>query len=175
MIDNIVFYGKMGSGKTIAAEYLVDEFDYIKQSIAQGLKNAAVCIWGPEVLINRDKLQKLGKALRNIDSNSLIDGFIKRIDPELSIVSDDLRYPNEWWKLKEFGFIFIQVTAPDGMRTDRLQRNGKLDDISQLQDETETALDDAEFEPDYVISNAGNVEEFYNSIDNVMHKIEGRS
>lgn len=153
-LPNIAFVGKMGAGKTTAAEYVRAEYGYTILRFAGLLKQVAQMIWGVGADRDREKLQRLGVAVRDIEENSWADAVFRDLDKMIGpVVIDDCRFPNEYWGLKERGFHFVQITAPEALREDRLQRNGKLTDRAQLQHVSETALDDI-LEPDKTIINA---------------------
>lgn len=160
MSNSIAVIGRAGSGKTTAAEYLADIHGYIRVSFAGTLKEVATHIWGPDARTDRDKLQKLGMAVREIDPNAWVNAALRAVrlhdeaGSDEKFVIDDCRFPNEYWALKELGFVFLQVQAPEITRIERLQRNGKLTDVEQLNHVSETALDDRKQYPvDRVITN----------------------
>lgn len=187
---NLVFYGGAGAGKSTACEFLVQEYGYTCLSFATPLKEIAVRLWGEDAFADRDKLQKLGMALREIDEDVFVNYMLRELDHKVSarepgekaqfaVANDDCRFPNEYWKLKERGFIFVRVLAQEETRVDRLLRIGKLQDHSQLQHASETALlgIDATKEgivDDYTIFNNGTTVELYNDIENVLTDVEGQ-
>jgi dephospho-CoA kinase len=155
---DIALIGKAGAGKTTAAEYLVDKCGYTRVSFAQPLKDIAVQIWGRDAATDRAKLQGLGCAVRDIESDAWCNMAVRRIhelrrlgNGATRFVVDDCRFPNEYWALKELGFVVVRVWAPRNVRVVRLRGNGKLQDESQLEHVSETALDD--FAEDYDIAN----------------------
>lgn len=152
---DIAFIGKAGSGKTTAAQHLCDTLGYMRASFAGKLKEVAAEIWGPDVYNDRDKLQKLGVAVREIDHEAWVNVLMRKIDCSIPanwpVVIDDCRFGNEYWALKERGFKIVRVDADRDQRLVRLQANGRLSDESQLDHESETAIDD--FTADYSIVN----------------------
>lgn len=154
---NICFIAKAGAGKTTAAEYLSDKCGYQRVSFASPLKDIAVSIWGRDAATDRAKLQGLGVGVRDLDEDAWCNMAVRRIkDLHASgrasrFVVDDCRFPNEYWALKELGFVMVRIWAPRNARVVRLRGNGKLQDESQLEHVSETALDD--FATDYEIAN----------------------
>lgn len=134
---NIAFIGKMGTGKSTAANFLTEEFGYRHRSLAMKLKVAASALWKEPT---RDQLQRLGLAVRDIDENALVNAV--DFDAGGPVVIDDCRFPNEYWALKERGFVFIRVETDRVVRIDRLMKNGRLQHLDQLEHESETAIDD---------------------------------
>lgn len=166
-VPNIVLVGRAGAGKTTCAELLCGHFPvgYRRYSIAGPLKEIAAQLWGEAASRDRHKLQALGVAVRAIDEDAWINLAAQKIERETTrpgyldgmyylggaAVVDDCRFPNELKVLKGQGFVSIRVTAARNARVARLQANGKLQDESQLEHESETALD--YFDTDYVIEN----------------------
>lgn len=182
---DLVFYGQAGAGKSTCADYMVTQHGYKKMSFAEPLKEIAVRIWGPDAATDREKLQRLGVAVREIDP----DAWCRMgLDMALQIkmdgddtVNDDCRFPNEYWGLKEAGFTFIRVIAAEEKRVDRLLRNGKLTDPEQLNHESETAIMGLEatkagIVPDYtIVNNYDNPNDVYERVDEVLWQIEGEA
>ena len=142
-LPHIAIVGKMGAGKTTGADILVRLLGYNRASFAALLKEVAALIWGHSAERDREKLQKLGVAVRDIQQDAWVNALLRRIEGWRGpIVIDDGRFPNEYWALKHRGFKFIRVRADDHKREDRLMRNGKLQSRAQLEHVSETALDD---------------------------------
>jgi dephospho-CoA kinase len=182
-LPHIAFTGKAGAGKSTAASALVDHLGYRLVSFAAPLKNAAALIWGPEARTDRSLLQWLGQIIRERDEFAWVDAAIRQIDDEFNnsphvtghaprIVIDDLRFPNEYHRLKEEGFVIVRVEANRHSRIDRLKANGKLQDEAQLEDTSETALDS--YEADYTIVNDGTPEELAEQIRVILGREAAR-
>lgn len=151
ILPHIAFVGKMGAGKSTAAERL-GVFRYERLSFAEELRTIAVRLYGKEARNDRDILQRLGHGMRQIDPDIWVRPFEKAFRhswgiraggnlPGLRATVDDCRYPNELEKLRELGFITVRVFADRNVRVARLKANGKLTDEAQLEHETETQLD----------------------------------
>jgi dephospho-CoA kinase len=176
----LAFSGKAGAGKTTAAEFLEAGAGYQRTSIAGPLKDMAAKLWGTEARTDREKLQQLGVAVRNIERDTWVKLLLAKIDTAAEMhngnrpVIDDLRFPNEWWELKKAGFVLVEVWAPKFRRVDRLKANGKFQNLGQLDDESETALDSPGFQPDYLLSNDSTIDSFYEQIRRVLLKERSR-
>lgn len=181
-LPNIAFTGKAGAGKTTAAELLV-ELGYQRQSFAAPLKDIAARLWGETARTDREKLQRLGVAVREIEqdtwSNLLVEGLREReLYPRVNYqgnavsepptVVDDMRFENEWFALKANGFVIVRITASRAVRIDRLKANGKWQDEAQLEHVSETALD--HLNPDYTIHNDGPHADLYDEVVAVLLK-----
>ncbi len=174
-LPDVAFLGKAGAGKTTAAEFLVEHHGYTRLSFAALLKDISVQIWGEDARTDRDKLQKLGVAVREIDPDAWVGALGRSLDRGGPIVVDDCRFPNEYWMLKVDGFVFIEVCANEALRVDRLQRNGKLQDISQLTHVSETALDltlKQQVQSLYYLPNVGPELDFESSIQTILEMVE---
>lgn len=173
-LPNLALVGKMGAGKTTIAESLEHAFGYTRLSIASPLKSIAVQIWGDSADRDRSKLQPLGQAVRAIDEDAWANLLLSRIDvmqhqqPEAHFVVDDCRFPNEYWKLREYGFVVVRVEAPVWLRVDRLKSIGKLQDEAQLEDTSETALDG--FEADYTVTNEASLDELAIQVQAILKR-----
>lgn len=140
-MKSIAFVGKAGSGKTTAAKVLERGYGYSRMTLAAPLKAAAVLLWGEGAMMDRDKLQKLGYAVREIDEDTLINRLLANDDDEDLTVVDDCRFPNEYWKLTEHDYAIVRLNVPEELRVSRLMRDNKLQDREQLNHISETALD----------------------------------
>ena len=176
---DIAFIGKAGACKTTAAEYLVKHHGYTRISFAAKLKDVAVQLWGPDAFKDRDKLQKLGESLRQIDDLVWVNALFRWLEgPDEPAgagpyVIDDCRFPNEYWRLKQKGFRVVRIYAPESTRINRLQAIGKLQDIEQLKHISEVALDD--YNPDQIIENQGPlVYNLYPMIEKVLDREANR-
>jgi dephospho-CoA kinase len=158
---NIALVGKAGSGKTTAAEFLVNELDYKRLSFAAPLK--VMC----GTATDREVLQTVGVGVRELHADAWVNLFREslrefQVHNNDSVVVDDCRFPNEYWALKEQGFVFVQITTDRDRRIVRLRSNGKLTDEAQLEHVSETSLDKLSF--DYRIRNIGTVEELHDEL-----------
>lgn len=151
---SIAITGKMGAGKTTAAQHLADRYGYTVLHFAEPIKYIGNYLWGTKSRHNRGLLQSLGNKLREIDQDVLVEALNDTYNRcTTPVVVDDCRMPNEWWALKAAHFRMVEVQADPSERIERLMLNGKLQDKDQLNDITETALDGVDFVPDIVLQN----------------------
>lgn len=168
---DIALIGKMGSGKTTIARLLESEFGYTPLHFATPIKEVAQLIWAD---VNRDHLQKLGVAVRDIDENAWANVLLRKVDNSDSrIVVDDCRFPNEYQSLKERGFRIVRIIADRNERVRRLTQIGRLQDESQLEHSTETGLDDADV--DYTITNDGTEDDLRKLVAEFMYREDLKS
>lgn len=147
----IAFSGKICSGKTTCAERVcATNPGFVKLSFASKLKELAVELFDMKNK-NRYLLQTLGSKLKEIDQEVWIKYTMKECRKHTHIVIDDVRFPNEYRKLKENGFTIIRLNIDKELQVKRIKKLYKDSEsqLSRLDNETETALDGWEF--DYVL------------------------
>lgn len=176
-LPSLALLGKAGSGKDTAAELLAEAYGYERLAFADTLKDTAAWIWGNEGRSDREKLQRLGVAVREIDGDAWVNAALRKLDDEghllknkgsivypgggpyqeYPVVVTDVRFPNEVSALLTRGFVTVRVVANRSQRVNRLVAINKLQDEAQLNHVSETALDD--YVPDYMALNTGTKEE----------------
>lgn len=157
---NIAIIGKMGAGKSTVANGLLNDpvvrYDHV--AIAGKLKEIAVELFGPDADKSRYYLQGLGAYVRTLEEDAWINIAVDQVIKWAPAVIDDVRYPNEYDKLKaECDAIIVRVEAPLEVRRERLKANGKWGGEEALEHESETALD--HLKADYTIVNDGKFSE----------------
>ncbi len=166
LYPNIALLGKAGAGKDKAAELLRTLYPvYQRVAFADQLKNVAAMIWGEQARTHRQYLQQLGVAVRAIDPDAWVNAAFEHCSHH-PIVITDVRFPNEVRECLARGCITVKVEADRATRLNRLRDNGKLEDESQLDHESETALDG--YTPDYVIINMGTEVEMANRLITIV-------
>jgi len=129
----IAICGKMASGKTTLAEYIVHDYqDTARFSLAEAVKRFARFVYDiPEDHKDRVAFQKIGDGARkelyeNIWIDTLLneiahhevvsnnEGFIK------NFVIDDVRYINEVIELKNEGWLIIKLEIDEDLQKERL-------------------------------------------------------
>lgn len=152
-LPNFAFVGGAGAGKSTCADYLVEHQGYVRLSFAAPLKDVARQLWGEDRGAERDRLQRLGVGVREIDPDTWVDLLTARVEarPSVRFVVDDCRFPNEYQELRALGFRFVRVEAYATDRLLRLQKSGKHTTAEQLMHESEQHH--ADFDVDYTIFN----------------------
>jgi adenylate kinase family enzyme len=117
--------GKMGSGKTSIAKYLVEKYNFTKFSFADDVKLYATEIFDINIKIkDRKLLQQFATKMKEIDENIWIkrlDNKIKDKDISDNIIIDDLRYPNEELYLISNGFKILKLDIDTELQNNRLK------------------------------------------------------
>lgn len=174
-LPNIAFTGKAGSGKTTAALALADAKNYHIVSFAEPIKRVAGVLWGSKGRTDRETLQWIGQSVRSRDPSAFVRILEERLDDIANetaargrVVVDDLRMPAEYDMLREQGFIIVRIEADRWLRVDRLVATGKLGRQEELDDLTETALDD--YPVDYTIYNNNDPEDLSDQLSMILRK-----
>jgi len=143
-IYRIGFAGKMGSGKTTLANYILRNKTFGKLSFADGARYTQKRLF-PNRDNDRKLLQDIGMKMREIDENVWINQifeFINIMDKQYgkryNYVIDDVRFINEVNALIEHDWKIIKLECPKEERVRRLALSGKpIDRIDTHPSETE--------------------------------------
>lgn len=155
--------GPSGSGKSTAAKIMVERF--AEHGMSAGIYKLALPLYELQSIVYRKAgheidffrqdqvlLEELARALRRIDPQSLVRGFLARVAQasEDVILNDDLRDADvDAPVLKAEGFRIVKIATPESVRLARLA--GRTD----LTSTTTTPLDDQirRIEADWTITN----------------------
>lgn len=155
----IAFSGKICSGKTTAANWLLANVPgMVRLSFATRLKELATELFG---MAHKDRklLQDLGAALRAIDGSVWIRAFERQVRQHRDVVVDDLRFRNEYQCLRDLGFTIVRLEVPPATQLARLHQtypDTYGEHIARLGDVSETDLDGEHY--DYVATNPEELE-----------------
>jgi hypothetical protein len=168
MLPDIAIVGKAGTGKTTAAEYLVEYQDYLRESFGQPIKDICMALFGK---LERDAMQSMGLVARSVDPYVFVRLLDRRIAerPEAApFVVDDLRYETEASYAEGEGFVMVRITAPPLVRQARLQQLGKWTGEVAMHHVSETELDS--YPCKYTYQNSGDVLGLYEFLEGVLRK-----
>lgn len=112
--------GKMGTGKSSVADFLVKCFQFKRYSFAFKLKQIARDLFDMEIK-DRSLLQMLGTKVRELEQDAWANYVIKKINAEapLRAVIDDMRYLNEASILHDNDFVLLKLYSPAVARAKR--------------------------------------------------------
>jgi len=127
-LQGVALVGEPGSGKTSTGEALLTLMGGKRISFAGALKDELSLLLsshykGRQRSVRhemddpatkdrfRPLLQALGSFRRDEDIDYWVRDGIRGIHPEGFFVVDDCRYPNEYTKLREFGFKFVRLES----------------------------------------------------------------
>lgn len=139
----IALSGKMMSGKTIVADYLVSKYGFIEIAFADRLKELAIELFGmnPEYK-NRELLQLLGMKMRELDPNVWVRYVMNELLDEQDVVVSDVRLKNEFDALQQAGFIMVRCYVSRNIQDERIQKEMPEMPWELVNHISETDLDD---------------------------------
>jgi len=164
-INKIAIIGKICSGKSFLANYLIDKYNFNRMSFAYPLKKIAKEYYGMEDK-DRELLQDLAIKMKEIDNNVFVNYLIKNMNKEDNIVIDDLRFENELLELKKHNFIIIKLNIDKKNQMNRYLKLYNNLYIDRINHNSETEQDNL---PKKLIDYELNSDEFLlSNIDNIM-------
>lgn len=165
--------GKMCSGKSLVAAYLVKHHNFIELSFAQRLKELAEELFNVKQKDERGRfiLQQLANHLREIDANVWVRYLMHRIPRSGNVVISDVRYPNEYSALKAIGFTLVRMRQSRVEQERLITENYKGLPLILLDDYSETALDKYKFNV-YVDNDTNNtLDDVYIQVRNIVGRL----
>jgi len=165
----IAIGGKMGTGKSSLADFLVKCFQFKKYSFAAKLKELASDLFDMEIK-DRQLLQVLGTKVREVEQNAWCNYIMKRINREapLRAVIDDMRYLNEAEILKENEFTLVRLYTSKHIVAKRGIAGFSFEALRHSSEVEIDAID-----PDFSIDTSGTLERAYENILAVLARISG--
>lgn len=163
----IAIGGKMGTGKSSIADFLVKCFQFKQFSFARKLKEIASDLFDMEVK-DRVLLQMLGTEIRKMKADAWCSYVLKQVNAEASlrVVIDDMRYLNEGTILKENNFTLIRLYTPAFMR----KKRGTIGlDEKTAAHPSEIEID--AIEVDYAIDTSGTMEQAYRKMMELLAEV----
>ena len=142
---NVGIIGKMGSGKTTAANFLVEKHGFVKMGLADPIRSFVINeigIKGKEDPLYRILAQEIGTdVVRKHKSKAWINNLCRRAEQETRpIIVDDIRFINEAEELSRRGWILVYLKCPYEIRVRRCKaRDGHFDE-STLNHPSETEV-----------------------------------
>lgn len=93
----IALSGKMASGKSLVAQYLVDRYGFKELAFAARLKVIATELFGPDIALKNARgrfiLQQLADRMRGIDQAVWVRVILHAIPATGNVVISDVRFP----------------------------------------------------------------------------------
>lgn len=165
----IAFTGRMGTGKSSVADFLVNSFGFKRYSFAAKLKEIASDLFGMNTK-DRLLLQVLGTKVREVEQDSWANFVVKQIESEapLRATIDDMRYLNEGAILKGNGFTLVRLYTDVHVRKDR-KIVGFNPETDRHPSETETDS----IEVDYALDTSGSLDLCYRKVMELLQELIG--
>lgn len=179
-IPKILLVGKLRSGKSTIAKYLVQRHGFVEYAFGGELKRFANEIFAISPVMRgngkpRAIYQRFGELCREIDPLIWVRYVDAKITAEMAtpaargIVVSDGRQPHEVKWARDKGFMIVRVTAPETVRIKRAKRLGDRFNAEDLAHDTEQHVD--RFEVDYEILNDGSLGDLKRKVDEMLRII----
>lgn len=179
----IAFIGPMRSGKSEAARYLAETYDFERVSFGDHLRYCVETVWGVNEtgVKPRAQLQQLGQLARQFDPDVWVKPLAAKVfqltagndirERQVSVVIDDLRQPNEYEWCKANGFTIVRIVIDPGAQKERIEALGEMYDPAHLAHETEQHH--AYFAADDVILNFASTskDELHTQLDALIERL----
>lgn len=159
----ISFRGRIGSGKSYAADYLCRTYGFKRVAFADPVKDVCKLVT-PDGIIDkaRDRalMQFIGtEYYRAMDVNHWVNKWKDRVwellGAGVSVVVDDARFPNERKAVKELNGTDVWVQRPEADRLDYLaERDGNVS--HGIPGHSSEQFADPDFETDFTVTNVEN-------------------
>lgn len=176
---NIILFGCMGAGKDTIADYLANEYGYIKVKLGKYIHENCDK-YDYKNLDKRKLMQDYGQMCRELFGidvwNETLWGEIQNeyelyseLDGrELKFVIADGRQLNEFKYWKGKGFTSVGVCANRELRADRLYKRDGVNEAANFEHDTEKQALQCALKCDYVINNNGSLEEAVQAIKSII-------
>lgn len=169
--------GQMCSGKSTVAKYIVSnnkENKFVINSFAKKVKEIAIDLFNMKEK-NRELLVNIGTKMREIDKDVWANFTINECKSYENVIIDDVRYLNEFNKLKEDGgWILIKLAIDPVLQLKRLKQtypNTWETHLKYIKDDSEKIHNIPDDLFDYVIIINENNQQFINEyIDDIFKK-----
>lgn len=153
----IAFIGKLCSGKSYAAKYFKDNYNYEILSFGGPVKKYAYKIFN---LKHKDRktIQDFAQSLKKINKDVWVNYLLRNLENigTNNIVIDDLRFHNEQDALKKNGFIFIKLSIDPKLQEERIEKTygeNKRVHLERRNDISESYTDELYFDYEIKIDN----------------------
>lgn len=154
---NIGFGHQARVGKDESCSYIKEKYSADVLSFSQPLYHIMNHAYKTmDIPFSKDPefLQYIGTWGRKKNPNVWVDTLCKKITPNTNVLVSDVRYKNEFNRLRELGFVLVKVTRP----------NRVIDRDPNHPSEIE--LGTAAW--DYTINNDGTLQDLYNKLDDLV-------
>lgn len=168
----IALVGKARSGKDTVADYLKTNYGFTEYKFSKGIHDTINLIKGPSDSKSkkRRELQEVGQGLRGILGDDVWVNYTFRLilqeQPEHIVISD-CRQENEANRLREEGYVLINVETPDEIRIKRMIESGDKFTKEDLNHETEQI----DIVCDYTIHNDRTIFDVFTQIEDIMAEL----
>jgi broad-specificity NMP kinase len=167
----IVLIGKMGTGKTTIANYLISNYGFKKAAFADKVKELAVDLFDMKEK-NRSLLIQVAQKMKDINPNVWVNATLKKIqgfwEQNKHIIIDDCRFKNEYSALQQLNdiiFIKLEISPEEQLKRLKLLYSDYQNHLDCGQDYSENDLNEVEY--DYLLQDAS-LEQTYKLLDHII-------
>jgi dephospho-CoA kinase len=166
----LAIIGKMCSGKSYISDYLIKEYNFKRYSFGEPVKRYSKEIFNYKGK-NRNIMINFGQKMREINPDVWINYLVNKLPKhDKSCVVDDVRFINEYERLKKLGFKFIRLEIELNFQIERIKKTypeNYLNHINKLNDVSESL--DPNLEVEYVFKvNKDSENDVYLFIDELI-------
>tara|TARA_B100001093_G_scaffold452748_1_gene460997 strand:- start:4236 stop:4763 length:528 start_codon:yes stop_codon:yes gene_type:complete len=138
----LAIIGKMCSGKSYISDYLISKYNFKRFSFGEPVKRFSKEIFNYKGK-NRKIIIKFGQKMREINPDVWINYLVNNLpkDSKNLCVVDDVRFINEYLRLKELGFKFLRLEIDLDFQIERIKKtypDNYLNHINRLNDVSES-------------------------------------
>ena len=144
----LAIIGKMCSGKSYISDYLISKYEFNRFSFGDPVKRLSKEIFNYKGK-NRKIITEFGQKMREINPDVWINYLVNNLpkDSKKLCVVDDVRFINEYLRLKELGFKFLRLEIELDFQIERIKKTypeNYLNHINRLNDVSESLEDNLE-------------------------------
>ena len=158
--------GKICSGKTTLANYIMERHCYTRMAFADKIKELATDIFEMQ---NKDRklLQNIGTKFREIDEDIWVKYLVRKVKNEDNIIVDDCRYLNEVQSLKNNGFYIIYIDISKETQKNRILNtySNAEEHLNNLNHSSESNFEKLKQHSDLIINGELSLQIIYNIIN----------
>jgi len=169
MIKRIALSGKMCSGKSTIAHYLVKRHGFTHLTFAHRVKLIAQDLFDSKTK-DRQLLQQIGMRMREIDAQVWVRYVLKEIPGDANCVISDVRFENEAKSLRGMGFVLVRLEIEPTLQLERITKLYGDIDASALNHVSERALDNFEF--DYCVDGSLKKKDVLEVVETILLTME---
>jgi dephospho-CoA kinase len=171
--------GRIASGKSSIADYMVDEKEAAYFRFSDVLRDVLARIHEQNT---RENLQKLGISLRSAFGDDILAKSLRADvleDNSEYVIIDGIRYQDEVEMVKSLGGVTVYVHSPVKTRYERVLSRGSrgearisLKEFNDSEEKpTEKRIDEIGQNADFIIENTGTMDELKDKVDRIIERI----
>jgi dephospho-CoA kinase len=165
MLPNIALWGKSGSGKSVVARHLADNYGFIHCSPGKICRRMCLELFDSE---DRGILNAFNDAVRSIDPMVWLRTATKGVPPQKQIVFDSIRFNPDWLYFKQRGFQLWKIDCNGERRGSQLVQRGQTFKAADDIHPGEVELEGMQF--DCILKNDSDIQDLLKQVDLALAK-----